>query len=138
MQPSCPRVFVYGTLQRGEERDTMWPCQPTKVEYATLRGRLYDLGQYPALLDGDDLIEGELWHFKERQMSLTLDALDEIECYGNDDVDLYIRRVVSVKTKCGQDLDAHTYFFANPDELAVVRVVQPNEHGICRWHRYFE
>jgi gamma-glutamylcyclotransferase (GGCT)/AIG2-like uncharacterized protein YtfP len=46
-------VFVYGTLKRGEVRAACWPREPVKVEEATVRGALFDLGDYPALVPGD-------------------------------------------------------------------------------------
>lgn len=52
-------IFVYGTLKRGEEREAMWPRWPVRVEAATTLGILYDIGPYPALAAGDDVVEGE-------------------------------------------------------------------------------
>ena len=49
-------VFVYGTLKRGEARARLWPRKPQAVEPATVRGTLYDLGDYPALVPGDDTV----------------------------------------------------------------------------------
>jgi len=136
MHPEVFSIFVYGTLQRGEEREPMWPRVPRLIELGTIRGRLFDLGPYPALTEGDDLIRGELWHLEPKDIGVTLDVLDEIECYGKDDIDLYLRRVVAARTENGQTVEAFTYFFASPDELAKYACVQPNEEGICRWHRY--
>lgn len=129
-------IFVYGTLQRGEVRERMWPRGARRIETGMIRGRLYDLGPYPALTTGDDLVRGELWHVAPEDLQVTLDALDAIECYGHDDVDLYVRRIVAVRRENGQTVDAYTYFFANPDELAKYPVVRPNDEGVCQWRRY--
>lgn len=48
-------LFVYGTLKRGQCRETMWPRPPVSVRPAFIRGRLYDLGPYPAIWCGDCL-----------------------------------------------------------------------------------
>jgi gamma-glutamylcyclotransferase (GGCT)/AIG2-like uncharacterized protein YtfP len=53
-------VFVYGTLQRGGVRERCWPRKPIYVEVARVRGALYDLGPYPALVEGSDFVAGEL------------------------------------------------------------------------------
>jgi gamma-glutamylcyclotransferase (GGCT)/AIG2-like uncharacterized protein YtfP len=125
-------IFVYGTLKRGEERDPLWPRRPRLVQWATTRGRLYDLGPYPALVAGDDLVLGELWHVEPEVLELTLKALDRIECYGIDDVDLYVRRVVFCQTLQGQTHRAHTYLFAHPDEITHAPVL-PDNAGLCHW-----
>ncbi len=126
-------IFVYGTLKRGEVRERMWPRGAVLIEEATARGRLFDLGSYPALADGDDVIRGELWHVREEDLPVTLDSLDAIECYGNEEVDLYVRRIIECRTLGGDVRRAYTYLFANPDELDGVLVVMPDDDGFCRW-----
>lgn len=107
-------VFVYGTLKRGQVREHCWPRRPNSVEPATIRGRLVDLGPYPALLDGDSLVLGELWRFDPADMGETLRALDEVECFGVDDVDLYVRRVVDCDLLAGGGDRAFAYYLADP------------------------
>ena len=65
---SCSRVFVYGTLQRGEALSHLWPHAPVAVVPAIVPGRLHDLGPYPALVAGADLVACLLY---------TSDAADE-------------------------------------------------------------
>lgn len=83
-------LFVYGTLKRGQCRQSLWPRKPTRVSESFICGRLYDLGPYPAIrVDGDDAMEthgfdldwiaGELWTFHRGDMPATLAVLDEIE-----------------------------------------------------------
>ncbi|MGV3486875.1 MAG: gamma-glutamylcyclotransferase family protein [Planctomycetaceae bacterium] len=93
MAPDCRSmitdIFVYGTLKRGECRESMWPRRPLQIRPAYVRGQLYDIGPYPALLvdeqDGQsadedlDWVAGELWSFERSDMDETLLALDEIE-----------------------------------------------------------
>jgi len=126
-------IFVYGTLKRGEEREPMWPRPAIKVERATTQGRLFDLGPYPALTEGTDTIDGELWHIAVDDLDVTLAALDEIECFGNDDVDLYVRRIVRCQTESGAIQKAYTYFLAAPNELADRSSIPPGQDGKCRW-----
>jgi gamma-glutamylcyclotransferase (GGCT)/AIG2-like uncharacterized protein YtfP len=72
-------VFVYGTLKRGEVRARSWPRLPLKVDPATVRGTLFDLEAYPALVEGNQIVAGELWHFAPDDIPETLAVLDMIE-----------------------------------------------------------
>jgi len=56
------RVFLYGTLRRGgSAADLLRGCTP--LGPATVRGRLYDLGAYPALIldPAGHPVHGEVW-----------------------------------------------------------------------------
>ncbi|MEQ8788365.1 MAG: gamma-glutamylcyclotransferase family protein [Pirellulaceae bacterium] len=128
-------VFVYGTLMRGEERAAKWPRPALRVEPAVIRAALYDLGPYPAVTVGEDLVRGELWRLAETDMTATLAALDAIECYGQGGVDLYVRRLVSCSTESGETCTAHCYFIADPRTLADGRKVSPGVEGWSRWRR---
>ena len=88
-------VFVYGTLKRGQCRETMWPRPPLSIRPGFVRGWLFDLGLYPAMwcggcheLENDgpendpcqcDWIEGEVWTLAKEDMSITIEELDKIE-----------------------------------------------------------
>ena len=126
-------VFVYGTLKRGEERSNRWPHPPVKVERATTSGRLRDLGPYPALVEGAGIVLGELWHLRLADLPETLRVLDEIECFGTENVDLYVRRIVSCRNDQGELYRAYTYFFADPQAIENAPFVEPNEHGVIDW-----
>lgn len=57
-------LFTYGTLRsgltHGVGRELLRECE--RVGTGTVRGTLYDTGDYPALLlSGDDTVEGEVW-----------------------------------------------------------------------------
>jgi gamma-glutamylcyclotransferase (GGCT)/AIG2-like uncharacterized protein YtfP len=92
--------FVYGTLKRGECRETMWPRKPRSIRVGFVRGWLFDLGPYPAMWcavdepveqdgaeqDGAeqdglacDWIQGELWSFDQDDVAATIEELDQIE-----------------------------------------------------------
>ncbi len=126
-------VFVYGTLKRGELRERCWPCKPLVIEWATLRGELRDLGEYPALIAGNDTILGELWILKPEDVSKTLAVLDEIEWYGQNDADLYIRRTMPVRTLASEAVTAFSYWYANPAELRLSPIVLADSEGFCHW-----
>ncbi|MDA1049207.1 MAG: gamma-glutamylcyclotransferase [Planctomycetota bacterium] len=135
MSQRVEAIFVYGTLQRGEERARCWPRQPSQIEWCMIRGQLRDLGDYPALLAGEDLILGELWHIAEADLDATLAVLDEIEGYGQGDENLYVREIVACRTLAGEMRRAHTYRYAKPDEIVMSPIILPDAEGLCRWTR---
>jgi gamma-glutamylcyclotransferase (GGCT)/AIG2-like uncharacterized protein YtfP len=132
---SCNSVFAYGTLQRGEVRGEMWPRPPRSVQPATVRGRLHDLGPYPALVQGNDLIRGELWTFESGDMPDTLATLDAIEGHENLGSDLFCRRTIACRTQDGLTRMAYVYFYAQPGRIAHRPIVRPDAHGYCQWRK---
>lgn len=128
------QVFVYGTLKRGQERERCWPRPPRRIEPAEIHGELYDLGPYPALLHGDDRVLGELWFLEPADLETTLRILDEIECFGVEDVDLYVRETVECRTLAdGLIHSAHVYFLADPGHARIHRRVRPGADGFVEW-----
>ena len=125
--------FVYGTLKRGEEREPLWPHPVLRVMEARTRGLLYDLGPYPAMGDGDGWVGGEVWLFDAEHEAATLQRLDEIECTGADDIDLYERRRIEVIDSDQQTHWAHAYFLVDRDRLARMEPVAVSQDGVRRW-----
>lgn len=126
-------IFVYGTLKRGQVRERCWPHQPLAVEPATVRGALYDLGRYPALVPGDDVVAGELWCIAEEHLEDTLTELDRVEGHAGEPDDLYWRVVALCQTSTGCE-PAWTYQLQRVDLLRTARRIEPDELGICRWN----
>lgn len=129
-------IFVYGTLQQGEERAPLWPRSPKSITPATVAAELYDLGPYPAIVTGSDKVGGEVWQLAPHDMAITLETLDEIECFGQEGVDLYVRKVVNCLCENGETIKAYTYFLADEQFARRQRRVMPDNVGVCRWHRY--
>ncbi|MCI0359106.1 MAG: gamma-glutamylcyclotransferase [Planctomycetaceae bacterium] len=125
-------IFVYGTLQRGQVRERCWPRTPIAVEPATVRGALFDLGPYPALVEGDDTVAGELWRFALEDMPATLSALDAVEGFAGREDDLY-RRVIVTCTAATGVANAWTYRLARASLLQSARRIAPGASGICAW-----
>lgn len=76
-----PCLFVYGTLKRGFANP--WSCrlwsQAVFLGAATVPGRLYDLGAFPALVetaDGESVVHGELAELASARL---LEELDDYE-----------------------------------------------------------
>jgi gamma-glutamylcyclotransferase (GGCT)/AIG2-like uncharacterized protein YtfP len=131
--PTC--IFVYGTLKRGEVRERCWTASPIAVEPATVRGALYDLGPYPALVEGDDTVAGELWQIASADMHATLVALDRVEGFAGRDDDLYRRLIVDCQTAVGSTR-GWTYKMASAAMLTAAKRIIPNDRGICVWSRH--
>lgn len=109
MQQTVSRIFVYGSLRRG--------FQAPAFEYisryflfesdAKVRGRLYDMGTYPAAIPTNDeaFLIGELYHIKnEEELYWALEQLDAYEGIHSDPEDggmLYRRALVEVITPVG-------------------------------------
>ena len=130
-QPSS--IFVYGTLQRGQSRERCWPRRPLRIEAASVRGALYDLGPYPALTDGDDVVSGEVWHVAPEDISVTLAELDRVEGCGGRADDLYHRVTITCQTAAGS-VSAWVYRYARVQELKPNQRIAPNPStGQCRW-----
>ena len=106
--PAPDHLFVYGTLRRGApmhgllERDVEWVCA------ARIRGRLYDLGPFPALTDGrrNEYVQGELYRIATRDPGRLLDALDRYEGRA------FSRVVRKIEPELGEALEAYVYLFA--------------------------
>ena len=126
-------IFVYGTLQTGKERHQAWPRKPVKVEPATTKGQLYDLGPYPALVEGNYSILGEIWHLRAEDLTVALECLDEIEGYAKGGADLFVRRCADCLTLEGESVKAYTYYFNQLTAYPDARIVPPDSNGLCKW-----
>jgi gamma-glutamylcyclotransferase (GGCT)/AIG2-like uncharacterized protein YtfP len=129
--------FVYGTLKRGECRESMWPRKPLRIREGFVLARLYDLGDYPAIrvdtFEGDeplDWVNGEVWSFDRSNFTTTLAALDEIEVtnqrgYRN----LYDQVLVRVHDQPGSRSSrlALAYQYSSPGRLIHSRCLRPRE-----------
>ena len=128
-------VFVYGTLQQGEERAGAWPRSPRSRQQATARGILFDLGPYPAMLPGNDLVGGEFCEITTLDMPATLQVLDHIEGYNQGGANLYERRVIACHLETGKTVSAYTYFLAQSDITHALDKIAAGSDGIHRWRR---
>ncbi|MCA9191696.1 MAG: gamma-glutamylcyclotransferase [Planctomycetales bacterium] len=128
-------VFVYGTLKRGQCRETLWPLAPKMIQPAWVRGALYDLGPYPAMVAGNDRILGELWSFASSDMESVLVTLDKIEGTNQpNETDEYLRIRLNaslVGNQCRESLNAWCYCYARSDLLNVGQrlSISPAEMG---------
>jgi gamma-glutamylcyclotransferase (GGCT)/AIG2-like uncharacterized protein YtfP len=78
MRPMLHRVFVYGTLLVGEENHHIAAPYIRHIQPGKVKGRLYDVGAYPALvIEEEGEVIGE-WFTVTKE---GLQAMDELEEY---------------------------------------------------------
>jgi gamma-glutamylcyclotransferase (GGCT)/AIG2-like uncharacterized protein YtfP len=139
-------LFAYGTLKRGECRESMWPRKPQQIQTAYIRARLYDLGAYPAIRvdasEGNDLdqsadegldwVEGEIWTFSPTDIPVTIATLDEIEETNQPGVcNLYDHVLVRAHDRPNSDQSklALVYQYSCDERLAHSRRLRPRDGG---------
>ena len=99
-------LFVYGTLL-----STEYNHQTIKgsklIGQGSIYGKLFDIGNYPALKEGENIIIGELYNIDD----LTLKNCDQLEGYNQDDSENspYIRKSVTVFLD-KKELCAYVYY----------------------------
>lgn len=113
------KVFVYGTLRRGEENAHYLRGAEAISLAAVAVGRLVDTGRgYPALVPDHDpgrKVIGELYVVDADRL-VTLDELEDY--YGSGDSrNEYDRIMASVETEWGT-AEAWIYVYAQPEDLS--------------------
>ena len=82
----APLFLFYGTLMSGQGRGDMLDFLGRTVGPAEIRGTLYSVhGAFPALVDGDGVVQGELWQPHDGCFNEAIAVLDGIEGYRPDD-----------------------------------------------------
>ena len=112
MPTSAPagRLFVYGTLKRGFANPwsrRLW-AEAVFLGPATIRGRLYDFGPYPALVETgrkDEVVHGEVAALRRPGLLQDLDAYEGPQ---------FARVLRPVRIEDGAELDAWVYVFRGP------------------------
>lgn len=96
-------IFVYGTLMPGFSNYRVYLEGKTEKELpATAKGKMYDVGSFPAVVDGDRNVKGYLIYIKSNCEKI-LKSLDELEgC-------LYTRNIVEVSLENGETEFAWIY-----------------------------
>ena len=109
-------LFVYGTLRPGHAPDEIASVVGTlrRVGRGHLRGKLYDLGDYPgAVLDPSSGTEiaGEVFALPDNPAALS--QLDAYEGYdpGMPDGSLFVRKRRDVTLTDGRKLDCWVYIY---------------------------
>lgn len=104
-------IFVYGGLMRGFDLHHHL-AGTTFVCAATARGKLYAIGTYPGMVEGDGTVYGEL--YASDDPAVVLEILDEVEGYDPldySDANDYVRVKRNVITADGREVVAWLYLF---------------------------
>jgi gamma-glutamylcyclotransferase (GGCT)/AIG2-like uncharacterized protein YtfP len=106
-------LFVYGTLKRGQLNCSLLTPHARSTERGWIRGRLFDVGPFPALTEGEGQVYGELVQLDPENLAQVLAVIDALEEYREDDPDgsTYLRRVVAVTTEGSGTAHAYAYFY---------------------------
>ncbi|MCW5713409.1 MAG: gamma-glutamylcyclotransferase [Bauldia sp.] len=109
---TAPLLFLYGTLRRaGESYEKLH--LDTRLRFimpCVVRGKLFDLGPYPAFLNGEGLVHGELFEPADATILSDLDAFEEFDPRDTT-ASLYLREPVSL---VGSPLEAYVYRYNRP------------------------
>lgn len=116
-------IFVYGTLMTGMSNHSLISPFVQGVRVAYTKGTLYHLPYgYPALVEGDGIVLGELFDLRDSQNALKiLDPFEDFYGVGNTH-NLYERVSQTVWSKDGTELTAQVYRWAKPTELKGIGV----------------
>ena len=102
-------VFVYGTLRPGLAAATRHLVDDLEqVGSATVRGLLFDLGNYPGMIAGDGVVYGDLLRLGSPNR---LSLLDEYEECGGPRP-LFWRQRILARQATGEIVSAWTYLYA--------------------------
>ena len=89
-------LFTYGTLKRGfQNHHRIFGGYDIKITPAWTYGKLYDLGCFPALTQGNNKVYGELIEFDNLEILNRVDYLEGFRCV-NHPHNYYERREVDV------------------------------------------
>lgn len=120
--PEC--VFVYGTLRLHRLAHDLLRGRSAFVGFATVPGRLYDLGPFPGALpaeNSDEQIHGEVHRLDAPDQAFRL--LDEYEgCSGADPIPHAFRRdAVLASLESGDTIECAIYWFTGrpPEERRI-------------------
>jgi gamma-glutamylcyclotransferase (GGCT)/AIG2-like uncharacterized protein YtfP len=97
------RIFVYGTLRKGECRHYFLE-DSRFIGYARVKGYLlYNLGAYPGMVQGGGEVVGEVYEIPESFLK-KLDLVEGVP-------ELYRRELIEVTLENGQTISAYAYIY---------------------------
>jgi gamma-glutamylcyclotransferase (GGCT)/AIG2-like uncharacterized protein YtfP len=102
MMSICSHLFVYGTLlDSGNNYGAYLQQHCTLIQSGKLRGRLYDIGEYPGAVadsNSDQYVYGSIYQMDEPEKILAF--IDDYEGFGDDQEqpNLFVRKLTTVET----------------------------------------
>jgi gamma-glutamylcyclotransferase (GGCT)/AIG2-like uncharacterized protein YtfP len=119
-----PFLFVYGTLlpgaagKMGSKQRSLLQNEGEFLGPAFASGVLLDLGAYPGMMDGSEIVHGGIYRLHDG--GKTLKWLDAYEGITGGEGDEYVRREAQSTLADGKILTAWTYVFIG------------NSQGLCK------
>ncbi|HEY8422748.1 MAG TPA: gamma-glutamylcyclotransferase family protein [Thermoclostridium sp.] len=113
MKNKINKVFVYGTLMQNFSNYKKYLAgRISRITPGRTYGVLYHLPEgYPALIPGNEKIEGEIMEPVDENLLKSLDKLEDYdECRSNN---LYNRELRSILTEDGEDVLCWIYVYAD-------------------------
>lgn len=120
LEPIQPKkIFVYGSLRTGfYNYDKYLKGKVNDAKLGKVKGKLYHMPHkgYPALLEGEDIVIGEVMTIKNFEEVMI--PMDEMENYYgvNDSRNEYNRIVMDVELEDGKTESCYVYYYAMNDE----------------------
>ena len=107
--------FVYGILRKNERADLSKYCEFQGL--GTINGKLFDIGECPALILDDDssIVEGEIY-------KVSPEVIENIDKYESECGD-YIKKEITVKLHNNQEVKALSYIYRNKDHLKDKQII---------------
>jgi len=128
------KVFVYGTLMKD-----FWNYKRylegriNRITLGRTYGLLYHLPEgYPALLKGNEIIEGEIMEPVDEKLLKSLDRLEGYSKWRNDN--LYVRELRKISTEDGNETACWIYIYVNEGYAREKGILVPNGN----WRKFIE
>jgi len=104
----CDYILFYGTLRTGGVRGRV-RTGISYVKKCVLRGRMYNVGAFPALVHGGNEITCELYQITDQNCMERFDAIEGYRHEGSKN-NLYNRESVTVEVN-GEEVEAWIYYW---------------------------
>lgn len=113
------KIFVYGSLRTGfYNYDKYLKGKVSDTKLGNVKGKLYHMPNkgYPALLEGEDIVIGEVMTIKDfEEVMIPMDKMENY--YGPNDIrNEYNRIIMDVKLENGETESCYVYYYAMNDE----------------------
>ncbi|HZG56089.1 gamma-glutamylcyclotransferase [Paenibacillus sp.] len=115
------RVFVYGSLMKGQGNHRIVKRYVRSVSPATMRGWMFNTGYYPAVATGGGTVRGQVLELDPPERAYAaMDILEGFEGPGHPK-NLYERIETTVRLASGEDVECCAYVAPDRTKAALAR-----------------
>ncbi|NDI34118.1 gamma-glutamylcyclotransferase family protein [Chengkuizengella sediminis] len=109
-------IFVYGSLMKKAmygAYEHFLKGNTEKEVSGTIQGKMHVVAKYPAVIEGEGEIVGELMYIKHQKYRAVLKSLDIFEEYmeGKPEKSMYLRKSKIVSTDLNEKVEAWVYIW---------------------------